>query len=108
MISSDFFISLPKETEPDVLWELLGNTRLVGNPPTLRVDKRSAEDFYQMTFHSGKGAGWGLADETCVEERIKQVIDTNVKMYEETLDGQILPQDVGAFLTLAYDVYDAY
>jgi len=108
MIHSMFFLSLPKETEPNVLQDLLGNTRFAGNPPTLIVDKRKAEDFYQITFHSGNGASWGYKGETFVEERIKQVIDTNIKMYEETLDGGILPQDVGAFLTLAYDVYEAY
>lgn len=106
MICSEFSLNLPKETELEVLRELLGNTRFAGNPPTLMVDKRRAEDFYQITFSSGNGADWGLRDEGCVDERIKQVIEVNVKMYEDTLDGQILAHEVGDFLTLAYDVYE--
>lgn len=108
MIHSEFFLDLPKETEPEVLWGLLGNTRLAGNPPTLIVDKRKAEFFFQMTFHAGNGAGWGLRDEAFVEKRILQVIDTNVQMHLESMDGGISSQDVGSFLTLAYDVYEAY
>jgi len=108
MICSEFFLSLPQETELEVLRDLLGNTRFAGYPPTLMVDKRRPEDFYQIIFHSGNGASWGLKDEDCVDARIKEVIEMNVKMYEDTLDGLISPQEVSAFLTSAFNVYETY
>jgi hypothetical protein len=108
MIKSEHFLSLIKETELEVLRELLGNTRLCGNPPTLIVDKRNEGDFFQIHFNAGYGESWGAMSENEVEERIKQVIRTNIEMYEQSIDGWIGIQDVGSFLTLAYHAYEAF
>lgn len=107
MIKSEHFLSLIKETELEVLRELLGNTRLRGNPPTLIVDKRSEGDFFQIHFNAGYGESWGPMSENEVEERIKQVIRTNIEMYEQSTNGQLESQDLGSFLTVAYHAYEA-
>ncbi|MCC6544692.1 MAG: hypothetical protein IT392_09350 [Nitrospirae bacterium] len=64
-------------------------------------------DFYQITLYSGHGAGWGYGEEY-VDEEIKKVIDANIRMYDFAIESIITPQDLGEFLTIAYEAYEAY
>ncbi len=107
MLESEFFLGLSEETLPEVVFEILGNSRFAGMPPELRIDKKR-DSFYEITFESGNGASWGLRGEEYVEERIKKVIDVNVEMYEFSKDGIISPQDLGEFLSIAYEAYEAF
>jgi len=107
MLKSEFFLSLSKVNDPQPIFEILGNSRLRGNPPELSVDKMS-DSYYQITMHAGNGAGWGLYDEDTVEKRIREVIDTNIEMHEFVEEGILSPRDTGEFLTIAYKVYEAY
>lgn len=107
MLESDFFLSLPKDTDPQVVFQILGNSRFRGYPPTLTVDREREDDFYQIYFHSGNGAGWGLYDEAYLEKEIGRIIGVNEKMFE-LAKGGITAKTVGSFLTLAYEAYEAF
>lgn len=107
MIKSEHFLALSKVNDPWVVFEILGNSRFAGNPPTLMIDK-NRDDFYQITFHVGSGAGWRRYDEQYIEERIKKTINVNVEMYDFSKEGFISPQDIGDFLSIAYEVYEAF
>lgn len=107
MLNNEFFLSLPKQTDPQVIIALLGNSRLRGYPPALEIDREKEDDFYQITFNVGKGAGWGLHGEKYIKEEIEKVIDVNVRMYEFTQGGISLPE-IGKFLTMLYEVYENF
>ncbi|MBE0427709.1 MAG: hypothetical protein IBX72_13835 [Nitrospirae bacterium] len=107
MIESEFFLGLSIDNDPQVIFEILGNSRFRGYPPELSVYKDS-DDFYQITLRAGNGAGWGMYDENAVEKRIKSVIDTNIEMHDFVNEGFLSPQALGEFLTMAYQVYEAY
>lgn len=107
MLESKFFLGLSKEVQPEVVFDILGNSRFIGMPPELLIYKKDF-DFYHIKFQSGKGAGWGLHGREYAEDRIRDVVDTNVRMYEFTRGGVILPRDLGEFLSLAYGVYEAF
>jgi hypothetical protein len=107
MLEREFILSLRREQEPDSVFEILGNSRFRGNPPTLMIDKSSA-DFYQIKLNAGDGAGWGRYGDDDVKKRITGVIETSVKMYDMAR-GRLLPADkLGDFLTIAYTAYEAY
>ncbi len=107
MLESEFYLGLPKEVQPGVVFEILGNSRFIGMPPVLSIYKKDF-DFYQIKFQHGSGASWGLYGGEYAEDRIRDVIDINVKMHEFSKDGVISPQNLGEFLSLAYEVYEAY
>ncbi len=67
--------------QPEVVFEILGNSRFGGMAPELSIYKKNS-DFYRIKFQSGKGAGWGLHGREYAEDRIRDVVDINVRMYE--------------------------
>lgn len=110
MLEREFYLSLSQENDFQVIIEILGNSRFAGCPPTLSIDKASDKkgaDFYEITFHAGNGTGWGYGEEY-VDEKIRKIIDVNVRMYDFAIDSIITPQDLGEFLTTAYEAYEAY
>ncbi len=107
MFESDFFLSLPKDTDTQVIFQILGNSRFRGFPPTLTIDKEKENDFYQIDFHSGNGAGWGRYGGDYLEKKIRRTIGVNKEMYECSKGG-ITAETIGEFLTFAYEVYEAF
>lgn len=110
MLVREFYLSLSQENDPQVIIEMLGNSRFAGCPSTLSIDKvsnKKGADFYQITFHAGSGAGWGYGEEY-VDEQIKKIVDVNIRMYDFARDGIITSQQLGEFLTIAYEAYEAY
>ena len=107
MLESDFFLPLPKNTDIQVVFQTLSNSRFRGYPPTLTIDKERDDNFYQIDFHSGRGAGCGLHDEGYLKKNIIRMIDINRKMYEFSKFG-ITTETIAEFLTLAYEVYEAF
>ena len=106
MLGNEFFLSLPLDTNPDVVFEMLGNSRFCGNPPSLSIDKRYGA--YEVTLQSGNGAGWGLYGENYIDDKIREAIDTNIDMYELIRDEFLTAENLGEFLTMAYKVYEAF
>lgn len=107
IIKSEFFLTLPVHNDPQVIFEILGNSRLKGNPPNLIVDKEKKEDYYQINFSNGVGAGWGIHDKKHIENQLKKIIDTNINMHNLAERGISLGKG-GEFLTMAYEVYKAF
>ncbi|MFA4888222.1 MAG: hypothetical protein WC628_01425 [Candidatus Omnitrophota bacterium] len=107
MLESEFFLPLPMHNDPQAIFAILGNSRLKGNPPTLIVDKEGADNFYQIDFRNGSGAGWGLHGEEHVEAQLKKAIDVNIAMYHFSKKGISL-ENIGEFLSIAYDVYESF
>lgn len=106
MLGSEFFLSLPLDTDPHVVFEILGNSRFSGNLPTLSIDKRYGA--YEITLQSGNGAGWGLYGNDYIDDKIREAIDTNIDMYEFVTDEYLTAENLGEFLTMAYKVYETF
>lgn len=107
MLENDFFLPLHVNTDPQIVFQILGNSRFKGLPPTLTIDKDSEDNFYQIDFHCGNGAGWGRYDEDYLEKKIRETINVNEKMYAFSRNG-ITAKTVATFLTLAYEIYEAF
>ncbi|MFO7928913.1 MAG: hypothetical protein R6U35_04535 [Candidatus Humimicrobiaceae bacterium] len=108
MLKSEFFMGLARETSPSVIFEILGNPWFKGNPPTLEIYEDILSDYFHITFSNGQGAGWGLGGFEAVQERIWEIIDGNIELYEFTLDGHILREELEDFFLLARRIYEAY
>ena len=108
MIKSENFISLSIKNDPKLIFEILGNSRFTGNPPTLMIDKQHQRDYYQITFDHEYGAGWGLKNKKQALKEIFKVIDVSVRMHELTKEGFISNKTLGEFISIAYDIYEAY
>lgn len=106
MLGNEFFLSLPLDTDPRIVFEILGNSRFCGNPPALSIDKRYG--VYEITLQSGNGAGWGLYGEKHIDDKIREAIDTNIDMYEFIRDEYLTAENLGEFLTMAYKIYEAF
>jgi len=107
MLENDLFLPLSINTDPQVVFQILGNSRFRGFPPTLTIDKEREDNFYQIDFHSGNGAGWGRYDEDYLEKKIRETISANEKMYEFSRNG-ISVNTAGEFLSLLYEIYEAF
>lgn len=111
-MESEYFLLLSRENDPQVVFDILSNSRFVGNPPTLMVGKSmltgSEEDFYQIDFNASNGESWGLYDLSRVHDRVAKVIDANVELYNYASAGFLSVDQLGEFLTIAYKAYEAY
>lgn len=107
MLARDFFLPLPKNTDAQVIFQILGNSRFRGYPPTLTIDREREDNFYQIDFHSGNGAGWGRHNEDYLEKEIKRIISINKKMFEFSIGG-VTAETIGEFLTLVYEAYETF
>jgi hypothetical protein len=107
MIESEFFLGLAKDNEPKVIFEILGNSRLAGNPPSLLIYK-GVPEYFQITFRSGEGASWLGHDDEEVKTKLKQVIEVNTQLYELSKSGYLTENEFAEFMTLAYTIYEAY
>ena len=107
LIESEFFLGLLQNNNPEIVFEILGNSRFRGNPPKLNIYKDHV-DYYQITFHVGSGLGWGLSEDSKIYERLSEAIDINTQMYEFSKEGYISEERIGDFLTLVNKVYEAY
>lgn len=108
MLSREFYLSLSQENDLQVVIAILGNSRFAAYPPTLSMDRafdKQGSDFYQVTFHAGSGAGWGYGEEY-LDKEIKEIIDVNIRMNDFARDSVITPQQLGEFLTIAYEAYE--
>lgn len=107
MFNREFYLPLPRSNNQQAVIEILANSRLAGNPPTLTINNRSKTDFYQIDFNNGTGASWGYYDNKYIIEKIKKIISINVQLYNFSKGG-ISQQQVGEFLTVAYEAYEAF
>ena len=107
MIDSNFFLPLSADNDPRVLFEILGNSRFKGNSPTLMVNRERDRDYFQIDFHNGRGESWTQNSEQEIEDELKKIIKVNLEMHVFS-HGGITLDEVGKFLTIAYDVYESF
>jgi len=108
MIKTEFFLGLPYNTEPGLINEIIGNSRFEGNPPSMMIYKRYPESYFDITFNNGRGESWGMHDYNYIIDRVQQVIDVNISMYEQTVDGILHEGHVSEFLSLAFNIYESF
>jgi len=108
MLESEFFLGLSKETNPLVIFEILGNSRFRGMPPLLEIYKDKPDDYFQINFRNGRGAGWAVYNDQQIDDIIGEIIDVNSKLHEFSKDVYKSEEEIGEFLLLAYHVYEAY
>jgi len=108
MIGNEFFLSLPANVDFRYIHELLGNSRLSGNPPSLMVYKNNPAAYYQITFESGRGESWTVHNNLYLLDKLKRSIDVNIELFETMADGEVNEEIVAEFLTKAYEIYEAY
>jgi len=106
MLESEFFLGLHEENDHHVIFEILGNTRFLGNPPELIIDK-SSEAYFQITFKAGFGKSWEYNSEKEILHNVDELIEVHTQLYEYTLDGIITGEDIGDFLTTALRIYES-
>lgn len=106
-IESEFFLGLARNNDPKLVFEILGDSRFAGNPPTLVVAKRHG-DYFQISFHNGSGAGWVTHSEGEIKIKLNEVIKANTQLYDFSKTRFISENDLGEFLNLAYTIYEAY
>jgi len=108
IIDNEFFLVLPREADILKVCNILGNSRLAGNPPMLSVHPRNPGTHFLVTLRSGRGESWGAHDRSFILEKIKKSIDVNIEMHNSMIDGDVTVDTVAAFLTEAYEVYEAH
>ncbi len=107
MLESELFLGLPKETEPEIIFGILGNSRFAGNPPKLYVYKNH-QDYFQITFHNGSGKSWFGTRQNELTEKIFHSIDVNILLHKFVELEMINKDSIGEFITKAYQVYESY
>ena len=108
MIRNEFFLTLPASADLKFICEILGNSRLSGNPPSLVISKNNPAAYYQISFDSGRGEGWGMHDTSYLIDKLKRAVDVNINMFEIMIDGEVNENTVTEFLTAAFEIYEAY
>ena len=108
MIRNKFFLTLPASADIKFICEILGNSRLSGNPPSLVISKNNPAAYYQITFESGRGEGWGMHDTSYLIGKLKRAVDVNINMFEIMIDREVNEKIVAEFLTAAFEIYEAY
>lgn len=113
-LEKNFFLGLPRDTDPAFLFRILSEEKLAGNPPDLNIETSTIypewNTYFHITLHAGNGiesGEWNLHN--VAKENIKAAIDDSLVMYERSmLDGFSTIDDVEAFLRIACRSYEAF
>ncbi|MCE5329761.1 hypothetical protein LLG07_05465, partial [bacterium] len=108
MLQSELFLGLSQETDPSVIFKILGDIKFRGSPPTLEIYEEMPSDYFQIVFQCGNGASWAYYSDDYICRKIAETIDINAKLYDLTIDGNLFEEDLDEFLSLAYQIYAAY
>ena len=113
MLTRNFWLGLPRDTEPAFLFRILRDERFAGNPPTLSIEESPLYPewniYYLITIHSGTGTSWGTGiGEKHALQTIKSVIRKSAEMYEiSMIEGFSDMADVEIFLNTAYVAFES-
>jgi len=107
MLERESFLQLTEETNPEVIFNIIGDPRLRGFTPTLEIHK-DIPFIYQIHFQGGSGAGWLVHSDETIYRKIDEVMNIGIELYEFTIDGYMRKEDVKDFLQLACVAYEAY
>jgi hypothetical protein len=107
MLERESFLQLTDKTDPEVIFDIIGDPGFKGFPPTLEIHK-DMPYIYQIHFQDGSGSNWLTHTDEIIHRKINEVINLGVKLYEFTIDGCIIKKDVNEFLQLAWKLYEAF
>ena len=106
LFDREFFLGLPRSTEPSFLFRIIADEAFAGMIPPLTVHPSEIDPewntYYSITLEKGagiEGRQWAL-DQAAIGN-IEETITTSVEMYESTIDGFETMADVEAFIALA-------
>jgi len=108
MLSSELFLGLSRETDPSIIFKILGDKKFRGMPPTLGIYEEMPSEYFHIVFECGNGASWAYYSDDYICGKIAEAIDINARLYDLTIDGNLFKEDLNEFLSLAYKVYAAY
>jgi len=107
ILESEFFLGLPAETKPEIIFEILGNSRFAGNPPMLCIYKDHPH-YFKITFRNGYGKSWFGTQQDELNKKIFHTIDVNIALHQLVEDDMINEENIGEFISTAYQVYENY
>ncbi len=113
-LENEFFLGLPRDTEPSFLFRILSDERFAGNPPTLDIQESTIfpewNTYFHITLSSGRGFEFGSYSlYSTAFGHIEAAIQDSIGMYEQSMiDGFSTVQDVEDFLEIAYRSFEAY
>ena len=107
------FLGFPRQTDPSLLFRILGEDSLRGNPPELTIAPSLIHPewdvYFQITLSAGTGletGPWTLHEGA--KTIIKQVIEDSVEMYEISMvDSFSTLQDLENLLRAARRSYES-
>ncbi len=112
MFNREFFLGLPRTTDPSFLFRIMADEAFAGTIPSLTIEPSEIRPewntYYWITLESGSGiAGseWTL-DQAAIGD-IEETIKTSVEMYEATIEGFATMTDVEQFIALARRCFEA-
>lgn len=114
MFERQFYLGLPRETDPAFIFRILNDERFAGYPPSLHIEESGVfpewNTYFIIEFNSGSGidtGGWTLHN--VAKGAIKEAIENSIEMYENSMiEGFSSMSDVEEFLRIAYSDYEAY
>ncbi len=113
MLDRQFWLGLPRDTDPAFMLKIIEDEMFSGNPPKLMVEKTESRPdwniYYHITLSSGTGTTWGPGhSEQAALKTIETVIKVSAEMYEESMvEGFSNMAEVERFLTIAYKAFEA-
>jgi hypothetical protein len=112
MFAREFFLALPRTTDPSFLFRILAEDGFAGNKPSLTIEASAAHPewdvYYWIMIESGTGieSGQWTLDRAALGN-IEETISTSIQMYESTIDGFETMADVEEFIALARTCFEA-
>jgi len=112
-LEKEFFLGLPKDTDPSFLFRILSDENLTANPPSLDIQESTLypewNTYFHITLHSGRGFESGpYSLHTAALGNIETAIRDSVAMYEHSMiDGFSTIEEVEEFLEIAYRCFEA-
>jgi len=116
-LEKEFFLELPEETSPEILFRILSEKRFAGMPPEMTMQPSEIRPewngYFYITFSNGKGlsqtgySGYNL-DQMAFGE-IKDAIHDSIEMHENSMiEGINNIDELEKFLNICYRSYEAY
>jgi hypothetical protein len=113
LIEREFYLGLPKSTDPRLLFRILDEPRLAGNMPSLTIQRSAIHPEWNSYFWIEIRAGSGIDSSSWTMDKaamgdIAQTIHDSCDMYNASMvDGLASVEDVERFLEIACRSYES-
>jgi hypothetical protein len=112
MFEREFFLALPRTTNPSFLFRILAEDSFAGNKPSLTIEPSvlnpELDVYYWIAIESGAGieSGQWTFDRAALGN-IEETISTSIELYESTIGGFETMADVEEFIARARACFEA-